>query len=112
LSPLRWQEPSTAQCTGLLEAAGRARSLDDPLDRGAGRRTQDVESADFNTVARALKNDIKPHLKKYWSIPPKANAGFVAAMEDVLEVYTARTIRIWSSPSSLSCSVMSRSARL
>jgi hypothetical protein len=27
-------------------------------------------------------------LKEYWVIPPKANAGFVAAMEDVLEVYT------------------------
>jgi nucleotidyltransferase/DNA polymerase involved in DNA repair len=26
-------------------------------------------------------------LKKYWCIPPKANAKFVAAMEDVLEVY-------------------------
>jgi hypothetical protein len=31
---------------------------------------------------------MKPHLKEYWVIPPKANAGFVAAMEDVLEVYT------------------------
>ncbi len=27
-------------------------------------------------------------MKKYWVIPPKANAAFVAAMEDVLEVYT------------------------
>src|SRR5262245_380185 len=36
----------------------------------------------------AKKNDIKPHLKEYWVIPPKANAAFVAAMEDVLEVYT------------------------
>jgi len=26
-------------------------------------------------------------LNKYWCIPPKANAAFVAAMEDVLEVY-------------------------
>ena len=34
------------------------------------------------------KNDIKPHLKEYWVIPPKANAAFVASMEDVLEVYT------------------------
>jgi hypothetical protein len=30
---------------------------------------------------------LKPHLKKYWVIPPKANAAFVAAMEDTLEVY-------------------------
>lgn len=26
-------------------------------------------------------------MKKYWKIPPKQNAAFVAAMEDVLEVY-------------------------
>ena len=30
---------------------------------------------------------MKPHRKEYWVIPPKANAAFVAAMEDVLEVY-------------------------
>src|SRR5271157_2080969 len=29
-----------------------------------------------------------PHLKEYWVIPPKASAGFVAKMEDILEVYT------------------------
>src|SRR5262249_19164964 len=46
-----------------------------------------VESAHFNTVARALKKTTS-NLKEYWVIPPKANAAFVAAMEDVLEVYT------------------------
>jgi hypothetical protein len=30
---------------------------------------------------------LKPHLKKQFVIPPEANAAFVAAMEDVLEVY-------------------------
>ena len=30
---------------------------------------------------------MKPHLKEQWCIPPEANAEFVAAMEDVLEVY-------------------------
>lgn len=35
----------------------------------------------------AEKNDLKPHLKEQWVIPPKQNADFVAAMEDVLEVY-------------------------
>jgi hypothetical protein len=34
------------------------------------------------------KNDLKPWLKERWVIPPKANAEFVCAMEDVLEVYT------------------------
>jgi DDE superfamily endonuclease len=36
----------------------------------------------------AKKNDLKPWLKEQWVIPPKANAEFVCAMEDVLEVYT------------------------
>jgi hypothetical protein len=36
----------------------------------------------------AKKNALKPWLKEQWVLPPKANAGFVAAMEDVLEVYT------------------------
>jgi hypothetical protein len=30
---------------------------------------------------------LQPHRKKYWKIPPKENAAFVACMEDVLEVY-------------------------
>jgi hypothetical protein len=33
------------------------------------------------------KNTLKPHLKQQFVIPPQASAGFVAAMEDVLEVY-------------------------
>ena len=36
------------------------------------------------------KNRFKPWLKESWCIPPKANAGFVCAMEDVLEVYHRR----------------------
>jgi len=35
----------------------------------------------------AKKNTLKPHLKRQWVIPPDANSAFVAAMEDVLEVY-------------------------
>lgn len=34
------------------------------------------------------KNELKPHLKKCWCIPSKNSAAFVAAMEDVLEVYS------------------------
>lgn len=30
---------------------------------------------------------MQPHLSKYWKIPPDQDAAFVAAMEDVLEVY-------------------------
>jgi hypothetical protein len=36
----------------------------------------------------AQKNELKPWLKKQWVIPPGADAEFVCAMEDVLEVYT------------------------
>jgi hypothetical protein len=38
-------------------------------------------------VADAQKNDLKPWLKQQWVIPPKASAGFVANMEDVLDTY-------------------------
>ena len=31
---------------------------------------------------------LKPNLKKCWCIPPEHSAAFVAAMEDVLEVYS------------------------
>jgi hypothetical protein len=34
------------------------------------------------------KNILKPWQQKQWGIPPQANAAFVCAMEDVLEVYT------------------------
>jgi DDE superfamily endonuclease len=36
----------------------------------------------------AQKNALKPWQHKQWVIPPQANAEFVCAMEDVLEVYT------------------------
>jgi hypothetical protein len=35
----------------------------------------------------AQKNELKPWLRKQWVIPPAANAEFVCAMEDTLEVY-------------------------
>lgn len=35
----------------------------------------------------AEKNELQPHRKQQWVIPPEQNAEFVAAMEDVLEVY-------------------------
>lgn len=38
-------------------------------------------------MANFEKNEIKPWLKQQWVIPPRANASFVANMEDVLDVY-------------------------
>jgi len=38
-------------------------------------------------AAGAEKNELKPHQKKMWCIPPKQSAEFVYHLEDVLEVY-------------------------
>ncbi|HEU0148065.1 MAG TPA: IS630 family transposase [Bradyrhizobium sp.] len=47
-----------------------------------------VARASDNTIGRTLKKTLlKPHLNDQWVIPPDANAAFVAAMEDVIEVY-------------------------
>lgn len=47
------------------------------------------EAVSIHLVHRTLeKNELKPWLVKQWVIPPKQNCEFVAAMEDVLEVYT------------------------
>ena len=41
-----------------------------------------------STIGRVLqKNDLRPHLSEYWCIPPGEDAEFVAAMEDILDVY-------------------------
>jgi hypothetical protein len=36
---------------------------------------------------RAQKDELKPHRKERWVIPPQASGEFVARMEDILEVY-------------------------
>jgi transposase len=47
-----------------------------------------VETIARETVRQTLHhNELKPWLNREWKIPPKANAGFVAQMEDVLDVY-------------------------
>lgn len=47
-----------------------------------------VDSISSECVRQTLKkNDLKPWLKTCWVIPPKENAGFVCAKEDILEVY-------------------------
>ncbi|MPZ30254.1 MAG: IS630 family transposase [Rhodospirillales bacterium] len=48
-----------------------------------------VDRASDSTIGRVpKKNVLKPHRRQQWVIPPKANSAFVAAMEDVLAVYT------------------------
>lgn len=47
-----------------------------------------LTSVSHETVRQGLKkNDLKPWLRKQWVIPPQANAEFVCAMEDVLDLY-------------------------
>ena len=59
-----------------------------PSARGKVRRVA-IYRCDFFQIrtTRFKKTQLKPHLKAYWCIPPQQNAAFVAAMEDVLEVY-------------------------
>src|SRR5215475_5303210 len=53
------------------------------------RRTQYCRARQrLNDRSRFKKNTLQPHRRQQWVIPPKANSAFVAAMEDVLEVYT------------------------
>ncbi|MFN8422110.1 MAG: hypothetical protein U0470_01555 [Anaerolineae bacterium] len=44
-----------------------------------------------NSLSHAEKNKIKPWLRQEWVIAPKANAAFVANMEDVLDTYARPT---------------------
>ena len=49
---------------------------------------QVVDTIARETVRQTLHhNELKPWLKPEWKIAPKANAAFVAQMEDVLDVY-------------------------
>lgn len=50
--------------------------------------TSDIDSISRSAVGRAmLRNELRPHLNEYWCIPPEEDANFVAAMEDILDVY-------------------------
>ncbi|MGP3966561.1 hypothetical protein [Streptomyces sp. 6N223] len=50
--------------------------------------TDDLPDLDHSTIGRVLKKtELRPHLKKCWTIPPRANAEFAAAMEGVLALY-------------------------
>ncbi len=47
-----------------------------------------VPAISHETVRQVLKNnELKPHLREYYIIPPEQDAAFVAAMEDVLDLY-------------------------
>src|SRR5262249_22302000 len=74
---------------GLFQAAQGTRTLDLAVVGEQGRRTRHCRSCQRqHDRARAQKNTLQPHRRQHWVIPPKANSAFVAAMEDVLAVYT------------------------
>src|SRR5204863_3934514 len=82
-------EKEAKLCLGLFQAAQGTRTLDLAVVGEQGRRTRHCRSCQRqHDRARAQKNTLQPHRRQHWVIPPKANSAFVAAMEDVLAVYT------------------------
>src|SRR5208337_1711727 len=64
------------------------RALEPAPARGEGRRIEHRREGQRQHDRKdSKKNILKPHRNRQWVIPPDANAGFVAAMEDVLETY-------------------------
>ena len=59
----------------------------EPARRESRRTEHRRESQRQHHWTDAQKNILKPHLKQQWVIAPDASGAFVAAMEDVLEVY-------------------------
>src|ERR1700746_1402126 len=77
-----------SDCLGLLRASRGACPVDVTVAGGESCGPQYCRQGQRqHDRASFKKNILKPHLKEQWVIPPKANSAFVAAMEDVLEVY-------------------------
>jgi len=73
----------------LAPTSQGTRALDLAVVGEQGRGTRHCRSRQRqHDRADAQKNTLKPHRRQQWVIPPKANSAFVAAMEDVLAVYT------------------------
>ena len=86
---IRRRERSRTDRPGLFATAQGTSALDLAFVRGEGRRTRDCRSRQRqHDRAGARTNVLQPHRRQCWVIPPKANSAFVAAMEDVLAVYT------------------------
>src|SRR5207253_8723690 len=83
-----WQSGGPLDRSGERGPAGRSFALDASFagrsDGGAGARGVGVVR---DGTSGAKKNELKPWLKKGWCLPEGPSAEFVAAMEDVLEVY-------------------------
>ena len=85
---LRRRSGSQADRAGLRAGSGGLRQMDAEPARRESRRIEDCRKSQRQyDRTHAQKNILKPHLKQQWVIAPQASAGFVANMEDVLEVY-------------------------
>src|SRR5208337_3533708 len=74
--------------SGLLAGPGGVRPLEPASARRKSRRIEHRRQGQRQyDRTDSKKNALKPHRNRQWVIPPDANAGFVAAMEDVLETY-------------------------
>ena len=85
----RRRERGPARGAGLLDAPRRPCALDAAASgrQGGGTRHRRARQRQHDR-ARSEKNTLQPHRKEQWVIPPEANGAFVAAMEEVLDVYT------------------------
>src|SRR5438105_2129581 len=85
----RRREGSQVDRARLLQTAQGTCPLDVAVvgEQGRGTRHRRARKR-LNDRAHAQKNVLQPHRRQCWVIPPKANSAFVAAMEDVLAVYT------------------------
>ena len=82
-------ERSQTDCLGLFQTSQGTRTLDPAAVGEKGRGAPHCRSRQrHNDRAGAKKNILQPHRRQCWVIPPKANSAYVAAMEDVLAVYT------------------------
>ena len=83
------EKEATLIALAVPPAAEGARPLDVAPAGEQGRGTRHCRARKrLNDRTHTQKNCLKPHRRQCWVIPPKANSAFVAAMEDVLAVYT------------------------
>lgn len=99
LTPKRSPNSDTAtlKATGEVQARVIAKACS-PAPEGRVRWTLNLLAEELgivlechlsrSTIGRVLsQNELRPHLSEYWCIPPENCAEFVAAMEDVLDIY-------------------------
>src|ERR1035437_336336 len=85
---LRWRSRGQIDRVSLFGTAKGARPVDvTPAGRQGCGTEHRCPGQRQHDRADVKKNILKPHLKEQFVIPPAANAAFVAAMEDILEVY-------------------------